>query len=54
MYADASGYQKWNFGLHGTDFAIDRFSFRVSAGVQRETDRRAIAPYVALSVWSSL
>lgn len=52
LYTDASGYRKWNLGLHGTDFDIGPFSFRVSVGVQSETDRRAAGPYMALSIWS--
>lgn len=54
VYADGTGYQKISLGLHGTDFDVGPFSVRVSAGVQGETDRRAIAPYTALSVWSPL
>lgn len=52
LYSDASGYRKWNFGLHGTDFDLGRYRFRVSAGVQTETGRRTAGPYLALSVWS--
>lgn len=51
-YGDETGYRKWNFGFHATDFAIARYSFRVSAGLQTETARRSAAPYVALAVWS--
>ena len=51
-YTDATGYRKWNLGLHGTDFALGRYSFRVSAGLQSETGRRGPGPYVALAVWS--
>lgn len=51
-YTDASGYRKWNLGLHGTDFALGRYSFRVSAGLQSETGRRGPGPYLALAVWS--
>ncbi len=52
LYTDYTGYQKWNVGLHATDFSISRYSFRVSAGVQTETSARRAAPYVALSVWT--
>ncbi|SDN14449.1 Cellulose biosynthesis protein BcsS [Methylobacterium phyllostachyos] len=52
LYTDATGYRKWNVGLHGTDFDLGRYSFRVSAGLQTETGRRTAGPYVALSVWS--
>ena len=52
LYTDATGYRKWNFGLHGTDFDLGCFSFRVAAGVQTETDRRTAGPYLSLSVWS--
>jgi hypothetical protein len=51
-YADATGYRKWCLGLHGTDFALGRYSVRVSAGLQTETGRRAPGPYLALAVWS--
>ncbi len=51
LYMDETGYRKWNVGLHGTDFSVDRYSFRVSAGVQTETNVRRVSPYVALSVW---
>jgi hypothetical protein len=52
VYGDETGYRKWNLGLHATDFAIARYSFRVSAGLQTETGRRSAVPYVALAVWS--
>ncbi|MCJ2137031.1 cellulose biosynthesis protein BcsS [Methylobacterium sp. J-026] len=52
LYTDATGYRKWNFGLHATDFAVGRFAVRVSAGVQTETGRRTTGPYMALAVWS--
>ncbi|MBP1179864.1 cellulose biosynthesis protein BcsS [Methylobacterium sp. PvR107] len=51
-YTDATGYRKWNLGLHGTDFTMGRYSFRVSAGLQSETGRRTPGPYLALAVWS--
>jgi hypothetical protein len=54
LYTEASGYEKFNLGLHATDFALGDFSFRIAAGLQRETDRRSVAPYVAISVWSPL
>ena len=52
LYTDASGYRKSHFGLHATDFAVGRFNLRVSVGVQSETGRRTIDPYMAISVWS--
>ncbi|MCJ2057665.1 cellulose biosynthesis protein BcsS [Methylobacterium sp. J-048] len=52
VYGDETGYRKWNLGLHATDFAIARYSFRVSAGLQTESGRRRASPYVALAVWS--
>ncbi|MEL6062984.1 MULTISPECIES: cellulose biosynthesis protein BcsS [unclassified Methylobacterium] len=52
LYADASGFRKINLGLHAADFAIGCYSFRISVGVQSETDRRSVAPYMAISVWS--
>lgn len=52
LYTDATGYRKWNLGLHGTDFDLGRYSFRVSVGVQAETGQRTAGPYLALSVWS--
>ncbi|WP_375464973.1 cellulose biosynthesis protein BcsS [uncultured Methylobacterium sp.] len=54
LYADATGYRKWNFGLHATDFALGSYSFRVSGGVQLETSARRPSPYVAVSVWTPL
>ncbi|WP_409568397.1 cellulose biosynthesis protein BcsS [Methylobacterium sp. J-072] len=52
VYGDETGYRKWNLGLHATDFAIARYSFRVSGGLQTESGRRRASPYVALAVWS--
>lgn len=52
LYTDYTGYRKLNFGLHATDFSISRYSFRVSAGMQTETNARRVSPYVALSVWT--
>lgn len=51
LYADRTGYRKWNFGVHATDFAIGRFSLRTSAGLQFEPQGPA-SPYVALTVWT--
>lgn len=51
LYADYTGYRKVNLGLHATDFALGRYSFRVSAGMQAETGGRRISPYLALAVW---
>ncbi|MGH1571741.1 cellulose biosynthesis protein BcsS [Methylobacterium sp. P31] len=44
VYADATGYAKWNLGLHGTDFVLDRYSIRASAGIQFEAGRREASP----------
>lgn len=52
LYTDAADYRKWNLGLHGTDFDLGRYSFRVSVGIQTETGRRTAGPYLALSIWS--
>ncbi|GJE43371.1 cellulose biosynthesis protein BcsS [Methylobacterium soli] len=54
LYADRTGYRKWNLGLHATDFALARFSLRVSTGIQFESSRGSGSPYVALSVWTGL
>ncbi|WP_336486301.1 cellulose biosynthesis protein BcsS [Methylobacterium nigriterrae] len=54
LYADATGYRKWNLGLHATDFALGRFNLRASAGLQFETRGRASSPYLALSAWTPL
>ncbi|WCS25191.1 cellulose biosynthesis protein BcsS [Methylobacterium sp. NMS14P] len=54
LYTDGTGYAKWSFGLHGTDFALGRYSFRASAGLQSESGRGRACPYVTLSVWSPL
>ncbi len=51
LYADHTGYRKWNLGVHATDFAIGRFSLRTSAGLQFEPQASA-SPYVSLSVWT--
>lgn len=52
FYTDETGYRKWNLGLHATDFAVGRYSFRVSAGMQTETSARRISPYVGVAVWT--
>ncbi len=52
LYTDASGFKKVAFGLHATDFALGDYSFRIAAGLQHETDRRSLAPYLAFCVWS--
>ena len=52
LYTDYTGYRKWNLGVHATDFSFGRYSFRVSAGAQTETNARRVSPYVALSVWT--
>ena len=52
FYTDTTGYRKWNLGLHATDFALGRYSLRVSAGAQTETGARRVSPYVSLAVWT--
>lgn len=52
LYVDGTGYTKWNLGLHATDFAFGRYSFRLSGGVQIESSETRPSPYVALSVWT--
>lgn len=54
LYTDATGYAKWSLGLHGTDFALGRYSLRASVGLQTESRRARACPYVTLSVWSPL
>ena len=54
LYTDGTGYAKWSLGLHGTDFALGRYSFRASAGLQSESGRGRACPYLSLSVWSPL
>ncbi len=52
LYADRTGYTKWNFGAHATDFSVGSYSFRVSGGVQVESTERRPSPYLALSIWT--
>lgn len=52
LYADRTGYTKWNFGLHATDLKLARYSFRLSGGVQIEDNEKRPGPYVALSMWT--
>lgn len=54
LYTDATGYAKWSLGLHGTDFALGRYSLRASVGLQTEPRRARACPYVTLSVWTPL
>ncbi|KQP42380.1 hypothetical protein ASF49_00510 [Methylobacterium sp. Leaf104] len=51
LYGDETGYRKWNVGLHATDFALGRFSLRLSAGLQLASDQDP-GPYLGLSVWT--
>ena len=51
LYADHTGYRKWNLGVHATDFTVGRFSLRTSAGLQFEP-RDSASPYVSLTVWT--
>ena len=52
LYADRTGYTKWNLGVHATDFALGGYRFRLSGGVQIESSEKRPSPYVALSVWT--
>ena len=52
LYLDGTGYTKWNLGLHATDFALGRFSLRVSAGLQQASARQDTSPYVGLTLWT--
>lgn len=52
LYADRTGYTKWSFGVHATDFAVGRYSVRLSGGVQVESSAPRPSPYAALSVWT--
>lgn len=51
LYGDETGYRKWNFGLHATDFALGPVSLRLSAGLQLAGDQDP-GPYLSLSVWT--
>lgn len=51
---DGTGYRKGQLGLHATDFAVGRFSFRASAGIQVTTERGGGTPYLALTLWTPL
>ncbi len=51
LYGDETGYRKWNFGLHATDFALGPVSLRLSAGLQLAGDQNP-GPYLSLSVWT--
>ncbi len=50
LYADATGYRKWFFGLHVTDLAIAGLHLRLSAGGQ-VTPERQLGPYLGLATW---
>ncbi|MCF4125605.1 cellulose biosynthesis protein BcsS [Methylobacterium sp. SyP6R] len=54
LYADRTGYRKWSLGLHATDFAIARLSFRVSAGWVYEEQIRRPGAYGTLTAWLPL
>lgn len=53
-YADRTGYQKWNAGLHATEVRFGAFTFRLSGGCAYEVETRRAGPYVALAGWISL
>ena len=50
LYADATGYRKWFFGLHVTDLAVAGLHLRLSAGGQ-VTPERGLGPYLGLTTW---
>lgn len=52
LYRDGTGYEKWNLGLHATDFALGRFSLRLSAGLQVARAGRDSGPYAGLTIWT--
>ncbi|MEA1834122.1 cellulose biosynthesis protein BcsS [Methylobacterium durans] len=54
LYADRSGYSKANLGLHATDVPLWRYNMRVSAGLQFESGRSALSPYLSLTFWMNL
>lgn len=51
FYTEATGYRKWSFGLHVTDFTLTDVHFRVSAGGQVLSPEQRIGPYVGLAAW---
>ncbi|WP_246775810.1 cellulose biosynthesis protein BcsS [Methylobacterium aquaticum] len=54
LYADRTGYRKWSLGLHATDFALARVSFRISAGWVYEEQIRRPGVYGTLTAWLPL
>lgn len=56
-FIDRTGYRKWSFGLHATDYAFGGYRFRLSAGYQFEGRADASmrpSPYVGLAIWNAL
>ncbi len=53
LYADATGYRKWTFGLHATDYVLAGRHLRVSIGGQVVPDASRICPYVGLALWDA-
>ncbi|WP_091942240.1 cellulose biosynthesis protein BcsS [Methylorubrum salsuginis] len=54
---DRTGYRKWSFGLHATDYALGGYRFRLSAGCQFEgqaNGRARPGPYLGLAIWNAL
>ncbi|MET7243815.1 cellulose biosynthesis protein BcsS [Methylobacterium sp. EM32] len=54
LYADRTGYRKWSIGLHATDVAVARVSFRISAGWVYEEQIRRPGGYGTLTAWLPL
>lgn len=53
LYADATGYRKWTFGLHATDYVLAGRHLRVSIGGQVVPESSRICPYVGLALWDA-
>lgn len=53
LYADATGYRKWTFGLHATDYVLAGRHLRVSIGGQVVPDASRVYPYVGLALWDA-
>jgi hypothetical protein len=53
LYADATGYRKWTFGFHATDYMVAGLHLRVTLGGQIRPESRHMAPYVGLTTWES-
>jgi hypothetical protein len=53
FYGDATGYRKWTFGIHATDYELASRHLRLSVGGEVLPDARGIGPYVTLAVWET-